>query len=176
MRFIATELAGAYVVEPERLEDERGFLARTFCRREFAAHGLNPDLVQCSLSYNARAGTLRGLHYQAAPHQEAKLVRCTRGAIYDVVVDLRRGSPTFRRWTAVELSADNRLMLYVPEGCAHGFQTLCEATEVLYQMSAFHQPDAARGVRWDDPAFRIDWPSAERVISKRDRHYPDFQG
>jgi dTDP-4-dehydrorhamnose 3,5-epimerase len=176
MRFTATPLAGAYVVEPERLEDERGFFARTFCRREFAAHGLNPDLVQCSLSYTARAGTLRGLHYQAAPHQEAKLVRCTRGAVYDVIVDLRRESPTFRRWTAVELSADNRLMLYVPEGCAHGFQTLRAATEVLYQMSAFHDPDAARGVRWDDPAFRIDWPAAERVISERDRHYPDFRG
>lgn len=176
MIFRKTALKGAYLIEPEPLADERGFFARTFCRREFESHGLNPNLVQCSVSYNARTGTLRGMHYQAPPHEEAKLIRCTSGAIYDVIIDLRRDSPTFRHWTSAELTGENRLMLYVPEGFAHGFQTLRDATEVMYQISVFHQPESARGVRWDDTAFRVDWPPAQRVISERDRHYPDFQG
>jgi dTDP-4-dehydrorhamnose 3,5-epimerase len=173
--FTETELAGVWRVEVERHEDERGFFARTFDADEFAARGLATRFPQCSVSFNARVGTLRGMHYQAAPHQEAKLVRCTAGAVYDVALDLRPGSPTWGRWTAAELSAANRAALYVPEGCAHGFQTLAEATEVFYQISAAHHPASARGVRWDDPAFAVAWPDAERrVISARDRAYPDF--
>ncbi len=174
MIFVETRLPGAWTVEPERLEDERGFFARTWCGREVAARGLNPTLVQCSISFNRRRGTLRGMHYQARPYAEAKLVRCTRGAVYDVIVDLRSGSSTFRQWLAVELTADNRRMLYVPEGMAHGFQTLEDETEVFYQVSEFYRPGYARGVRWDDPAFGIRWPEDERTISVRDRQYPDF--
>jgi dTDP-4-dehydrorhamnose 3,5-epimerase len=169
-----TPIAGAFVVEPQPHVDERGFFARTWCADEFAAHGLTARLVQASVSYNRRRGTLRGLHYQLAPHAETKLVRCTRGAIWDVIVDLRPDSPTYRGHTAVVLDADNRLALYVPEGCAHGFQTLADDSEVLYQMSASHAPESARGVRWDDPAFAIMWPPADRIISERDRRYPDF--
>ena len=172
MIFRETSLPGVWVIEPERLGDERGFFARTWCRREFEARGLNPDVVQCNVSWNARRGSVRGLHYQAPPHAEAKLVRCTRGAIWDVAVDLRRASATFKRWTAVELTADNRLALYVPEGCAHGFQTLADDTEVFYQMSAFHQLSAERGVRWDDPALAIPWPIATITLSGRDRALP----
>jgi dTDP-4-dehydrorhamnose 3,5-epimerase len=172
--FRETAVAGAWIVEPERHVDDRGFFARTWCATEFARHGLSPRLVQASVSYNPRCGTLRGLHYQVAPQAEAKLVRCTRGAIYDVAVDLRPDSPTFRQHAAVVLDADNRLALYVPEGCAHGFQTLADDTEVLYQMSAFYTPDSARGVRWDDPAFAIPWPPADRIIADRDRHFLDF--
>jgi dTDP-4-dehydrorhamnose 3,5-epimerase len=161
-------------IEPEKRQDERGFFARTWCRDEFAEHGLDSRLVQCSVSFNAKRGTLRGLHYQAAPHAEAKLVRCTRGAIYDVAVDLRPDSPTFLRHAAAVLSADNYAMLYIPEGCAHGFQTLAEASEVVYQMSEFYRPESARGVRWDDPAFAIAWPPDQRTIAERDRQYPDF--
>ena len=176
MRFSATPLAGAFVVEPEPVEDERGLFARTWCRREWQARGLNAELAQCSVSFTTRAGTVRGLHYQAAPHAEAKLVRCTRGRIYDVIVDLRPDSPTFKRWTAVELGADDRRMLYVPEGCAHGFQTLADATEVFYQISAAYDPASQRGVRWDDPAFAIVWPDAPaRIVSARDRAFPDFE-
>ena len=172
----ATEIPGVFLLEPELVEDERGAFARTWCPREFAARGLSPNLAQCSLSFNARKGTLRGMHYQAAPYAEAKLVRCTRGAIYDVALDLRPGSPTFKRWTARELSADNRRMLYIPEGCAHGFQTLADDTEVFYQISEFYHPEAARGVRWDDPAFGIAWPPAERrILSARDAGYEDFR-
>lgn len=175
MIFRETPIPGAFVVEPERIEDERGFFARTWCEREFREHGLDPRLAQCSVSFNRRAGTLRGMHYQAAPHGEAKLVRCTMGAIYDVVVDLRPDSPAFRRWTAVELSARNRRMLYIPQGLAHGFQTLEPDTEVFYQISEFYHPESARGVRWNDPAFGIEWPeAAERVLSDRDAGYPDF--
>jgi dTDP-4-dehydrorhamnose 3,5-epimerase len=167
---------GAFVIEPEPAWDERGFFARTWCRREWRERGLTAELAQCSISYNARAGTVRGMHYQAGAHAEAKLVRCTRGRIYDVVVDLRSGSPTFTQWTAVELGADDRRMVYVPEGCAHGFQTLTDATEVFYQISAFYEPASQRGVRWDDPAFGIVWPEApSRVISSRDRAFPDFR-
>jgi dTDP-4-dehydrorhamnose 3,5-epimerase len=175
MIFRPTSIAGVWIVEPEPHADERGFFARTWCAREFAERGLADCFVQGSMSHNPRRGTLRGLHYQAEPHAEAKLIRCTRGGIYDVALDLRPQSPTFRRHVAVVLDAANRLALYVPEGCAHGFQTLEDDTEVLYQMSAFHAPEAARGVRWDDPAFAIPWPPADRVIAERDRTYPDFQ-
>ena len=172
MIFKATPLSGVWIIEPQRLGDDRGFFARSFCREEFEAHGLNPDVVQCNVSWNARRGSIRGLHYQAAPHAEAKLVRCTRGAIWDVAVDLRSGSPTFKRWTAVELSAENHLALYVPEGCAHGFQTLADDTEVVYQMSASHRPGAERGVRWNDPALAIAWPLETVTLSDRDRALP----
>lgn len=173
MRFIETEIKGAFIIEPELIEDERGFFARTFCQEEFKAHGLNFRVVQCNISFNKKRGTLRGMHYQIAPYQEAKLVRCTRGAIYDVIIDLRPESPTFKQWIAVELTAENRRMLYVPEGFAHGFQTLEDNTEVFYQMSEFYHPECARGVRWDDPAFGIEWPIITPILSERDRSYPD---
>jgi len=175
MKFVATELAGAYLIELERLEDERGFFARTFCRDEFAAHGLRSSFVQCNVSFNARKGTVRGMHFQEKPHEEAKLVRCTRGAIYDVIVDIRKGSPTYKLWTAVELTADNGRMLYVPEGLAHGFQTLENNSEVLYQMSEMHHPESARGLRWNDPAFAIRWPLASPILSERDARFADFK-
>ena len=159
-------------VEPKA--DERGFFARTWCKEEFAKNSLKTDLVQCSISFNSRKGTLRGMHYQAAPHAEAKVVRCTRGGIYDVVIDLRPESDTFKRWIAVRLTADQRNMLYIPEGCAHGFLTLADESEVFYQMSEFYSPQSARGVRWNDPVFGIVWPDAVQVISERDRTYPDF--
>ncbi len=168
-------LAGVYRITPEQIRDVRGFFARTWCQREFAAHGLTPRLTQCSISYNRGAGTLRGLHYQVAPHGEAKLVRCTAGAIYDVAVDLRPASPTFCRHLAVALSAANRAMLYIPEGLAHGFQTLVDDTEVFYQMSEFHMPAFARGVRYDDPTFGIEWPIADPIVLERDAAYPDFE-
>jgi len=174
MNFCATKLAGVYEVRIDRKADERGFFARTWCQEEFATHGLNPRLVQCNISFNTRKGTLRGMHYQAAPHAEAKLVRCTRGSICDVVLDLRSDSSTFKQWIAVVLSAENRNMVYVPEGCAHGFLTLEDDTEVFYQMSEFYNAESARGVRWDDPAFGIDWPEKVQVISERDRTYPNF--
>ena len=175
MIFVETPLSGAFVIDLEPLSDERGFFARTWCEREFEGHGLATRLVQSSVSFNSQAGTLRGLHYQAAPYAEVKLVRCTAGSIFDVIVDLRSGSPTLARHYSVILSAANRRTLYIPRGFAHGFQTLEDGTEVLYQMSAFHQPDHARGVRWDDPAFSIAWPAAEpRIMSERDRTYPDF--
>lgn len=176
MIFRPTPIAGVVVIEAERLEDERGFFARTFCTAEFSQHGLNPALNQCSLSFNHRAGTLRGMHYQAEPFGEAKLVRCTQGAIYDVALDLRAGSPTYKAWFAQELSADNRRMLYIAEGIAHGFQTLSDNAEVFYQISAPFRPEASRGVRWDDPAFAIRWPAADaRIMSERDRQYPDYR-
>ena len=171
MIFTETILPGAFIIDQERLEDPRGFFARTWCERECAAHGLNARIVQCSLSVNKRRGTLRGLHYQVPPHQETKLVRCTRGSIFDVVLDLRADSATYRRHVSVLLSAENGRMVYVPEGCAHGFQTLEDDTEVAYQMSEFYVPECARGVRWDDPAFGIEWPPAERIIIDRDRNY-----
>ena len=177
MRFHETLVTGVLVVESERIEDERGFFARTFSVEEFAERGMDQRVNQCSTSFNARAGTLRGLHYQSAPHAEAKLVRCTRGAIYDVAVDLRSDSPSYLSWFGVELSAENGRALFVPEGCAHGFQTLADASEVLYQISTPYVPDAARGVRWDDPAFGIDWPTVPpegRTMSARDAEYPDF--
>jgi dTDP-4-dehydrorhamnose 3,5-epimerase len=175
VRFTETPLAGAWVVAPDRLTDERGFFARTYDRDELAARGM-AAVVQCSTSFNARAGTLRGLHFQADPDGECKLVRCTRGAIYDVVVDLRRRSPTHGRWFATELSAANGVALLVPAGFAHGFQSLLDASEVLYMIDREYLPRAARGVRWDDPAFAIDWPEpdGERVIAPRDASYPDY--
>lgn len=175
MIFTETKLCGAFVVEPERHEDERGFFARTWCRREFEARGLDAGLAQCDISYNRKRGTLRGMHYQNPPHAEAKLVRCTRGAVYDVIIDLRPGSPTSGRWVAAELTETNRRMLYVPQGFAHGFQTLEDDTEVAYQVSEFYHPEAARCVRWDDPAFRISWPLEVTVIAPRDRDCPDFR-
>ena len=164
------------MIVPERLSDDRGFFARTWCKEEFARQGLNAKLAQCSISFNTRKGTLRGMHYQVAPFAEAKLVRCTAGAIYDVVLDLRPDSETFREWTSVELTAENRCGLYIPENCAHGFQTLENDTEVFYQISEFYEPKCARGVRWNDPAFNIQWPAESRVISERDRTYPDYSG
>lgn len=175
MIFNETKLRGAYIIEPDRLDDERGFFARTFCQEEFKTHGLNPCVAQCNISFNKKIGTLRGMHYQAAPYQEAKLVRCTQGAIYDVIIDLRSDSPTFKQWAAKELTAENRKMLYIPEGFAHGFQTLEGNTEVFYQMSEFYHPEFARGVRWDDPAFGIEWPIDAVILSAKDRDYLDFQ-
>ncbi|MGH7300104.1 MAG: dTDP-4-dehydrorhamnose 3,5-epimerase [Candidatus Rokuibacteriota bacterium] len=176
MIFTETALAGAWIVDMERVEDARGFFARSWCGLEFQARGLNPRLVQCNVSFNKRRGTLRGMHYQAAPHREAKLIRCTRGAIHDVIIDLRVDSPAYKRHVAVVLDADSRRMLYVPEGFAHGFQTLEDETEVFYQMSEPYAPDHARGVRWNDPTFGISWPEAERTISERDQRYADFAG
>jgi dTDP-4-dehydrorhamnose 3,5-epimerase len=174
MIFTETKLQGAFIIDIDRIEDERGFFARTWCQREFEAHGFCTQLVQCNISFNKHKGTLRGMHYQAAPYAEAKLVRCTSGAIYDVIIDLRPDSPTFKRWVAVELRAANRRMLFIPEGFAHGFQTLADDTEVFYQMSQFYAPEYARGVRWDDPAFGVSWPAEKRIISERDRSFPDF--
>lgn len=176
MFFSETKLPGAFVIAPQRLEDERGFFSRSFCRHEFAVRGLNPDVAQCNVSFNRDAGTLRGMHYQVAPHAEDKLVRCTRGKLYDVIVDLRLESPTFTQWIALELTGDNGRMLYVPKGCAHGFQTLEDDTEVFYQMSEFYHAESARGVRWNDPAFGIQWPAGvELIISERDRNWPDYR-
>lgn len=174
MIFEETPIAGVWLVKPDRLEDERGFFARSWDRDVFAERGLNPELAQCSISYNSKRGTLRGMHYQAEPHQEAKLVRCTSGAIFDVALDLRQGSATFAASFGTTISAENRIALYVPEGCAHGFLTLADSTEVHYQISVPYAPDAARGVRWDDPAVGVSWPDRVGVISERDRTYPDF--
>ena len=170
--FSQTRLEGAFLIEAERKADERGYFARTFCEREFADHGLPSRFVQCNVSFNRRKGTLRGMHFQVAPHEEGKLVSCIRGAIYDVIIDLRRDSPTYRQHLGETLSAGNGKMLYIPEGFAHGFQTLEDDSEVFYQMSQFYHPESARGVRWDDPAFQIEWPPAERIIIPRDREYP----
>ena len=175
MIFRETKLPGAFAIDLEPKTDERGFFVRTWCQHEFAAHGLNTKLAQCSVSFNTRKGTLRGMHYQLAPHAESKLVRCTRGAIYDVIVDLRPQSPKFKDSFGIVLTAEKRNMLYVPEGCAHGFLTLEEGTEVFYQISEFQSPESARGVRFDDPAFGIAWPEKVEVISERDRNYPNFE-
>jgi dTDP-4-dehydrorhamnose 3,5-epimerase len=175
MIFTETILKGAYVIQPERREDDRGFFARVWCRKEFEAHGLATALVQSSVSFNASMGTLRGMHFQVAPHEEAKLVRCTMGAIFDVMVDLRKDSATYLRHFGEVLSAENRNMFYIPEGFAHGFITLEDRTEVFYQMSAYYNAESARGVRWNDPSLGIRWPAEVRVISERDRNYPDFR-
>jgi dTDP-4-dehydrorhamnose 3,5-epimerase len=177
MHFIETRLQGVFEIAFTPHEDERGFFARSYCWREFEANGLDPRVVQCNVSYNRHRGTLRGMHYQEAPSPEAKLIRCVRGAVYDVAVDIRPRSATFRQWIAVELKAEcgkASTMLYLPEGVAHGFLTLADDTEVFYQMSEFYAPDVARGFRWNDPAFSIAWPEPVRVISDRDRTYPDF--
>jgi len=172
--FEPTILPGAYVIEPERYEDFRGSFTRVFCQKEFAAAGLEARIVQCSVSFNRRKGTLRGMHYQEAPYQEVKLVRCNRGSVYDVIVDLRRESPTFKRHFALELNEQNGTALYIPTGVAHGFQTLVDDTELSYQMSQFYSVEHARGVRWNDPAFGISWPPDDRTILERDQSYPDF--
>lgn len=175
MKFTETQLKGAYIIELEVIQDERGFFARSWCHQEFATKGLNPSLVQCNISFNCKKGTLRGMHYQAKPHEEAKLVRCTMGAIYDVIVDIRPDSSTFKQWVAVELTAKNRKMLYIPEGFAHGFQTLEDNTEVFYQMSQFYRPESGKGIPWDDPNLKITWPEVDqRVISDKDLNYPGF--
>jgi dTDP-4-dehydrorhamnose 3,5-epimerase len=173
--FTPTPLSGAFVIEPEPIQDARGLFARTWCQRELTARGLEARVAQCSTSYNKLKGTLRGMHYQAAPLGETKIVRCTRGSVFDVIIDLRRESPTFTRSFAAVLSADNRKAMYIPVGFAHGFQTLEDDTEILYQMSEFYSPAHSRGVRWNDPAFGIAWPHDERTIVERDRSYPDFR-
>lgn len=185
MIFTETRLKGAYIIELERLQDDRGFFARTFCRREFESYGLNPNVVQCNISSNLKKGTLRGMHYQAAPYEEAKLVSCMKGAIYDVIIDIRPDSPTYRQWVAVTLDELNSSthslinsstykLLYIPEGFAHGFVTLMDNTEVFYQMSEFYMPEYARGIRWNDPVFEITWPFDIAAISDKDMRYPDF--
>jgi len=175
MRFVETPLSGVWLIEPDRLQDERGHFARTYDCDEFATRGLDPAVAQCNTSFNARAGTLRGMHYQSDPHGKPKLVRCTRGAIFDVAVDLRPGSPTHTAWFGAELSAENGCALYLPAGLAHGFQTLRDESEVLYMMGHAYVPEAASGVRWNDEAFAIAWPDAgERIISSRDQDYPDY--
>lgn len=174
MKFTPAGLPGAWIIDIDRLGDERGFFARTFCRDEFAAHGLATNFVQCNTSFNTLRGTLRGMHLQREPHGEAKLIRCTRGAIHDVLVDLRPDSPAYCRWAAFELGADNGRMLYAPAGVAHGFQTLADASEVFYQMAAMYRPEAAAGVRWNDPAFGIEWPLADPILSAKDAGYGDF--
>ena len=172
MKFVETPVAGAWLIVPERVSDARGFFARTFCEDEFRERGLDPRVAQCNVSFNEKRGTLRGMHYQAAPHGETKLVRCTMGAIHDVVVDLRCDSPTYHAVYGADLTAENRSMLYIPAGCAHGFVTLADASEVFYQMGAAFVPGARRGFRWDDPAFAIAWPIEPRVISDRDAGWP----
>jgi len=174
MIFHETSIADVWLIEPERRTDDRGFFARTWDSSEFSARGLETRIAQCSISFNRHRGTLRGVHYQATPYEETKLVRCTAGAIFDVAVDLRPKSPTFKHWVGHELTADDRYALYVPKGCAHGFLALADDTEVAYQISEFHTPESARGVRWDDPAFGISWPAEVLLVNERDRSYPDF--
>ncbi len=174
MIFTETKLKGSFIIEPEKLKDERGFFARTWCKRELETHGLNQNLVQCNISYNKEKGTLRGMHYQEAPHEEARLVRCTMGAICDVIIDLRPDSQTYKQWLSEELTVENRKMFYVPEGFAHGFITLEDDTEVFYQMSEFYAPECARGIRWNDPVFDIKWPADITIISEKDAQYPDY--
>lgn len=175
MIFESTAVNGVFIIRMEKRVDERGFFARAWCRREFSERGLNTSIEQCNVSFNRHRGTLRGLHYQVAPYQEAKLVRCTRGSIHDVVVDLRRESPSFLKHVAVQLDAESHTMVYVPEGCAHGFQTLDADSEVFYQMSCEYAPECSRGVRWNDPAFGIEWPIAKPIILERDACYGDFE-
>jgi dTDP-4-dehydrorhamnose 3,5-epimerase len=176
MIFTETGLPGVFLIEPTRFEDERGFIAPSFSQREFEAHGLTSCFVENNISYNRRRGTLRGLHFQTAPHGQAKLVRCTRGSIFDVAVDLRRDSPTFGKWTGATLSAENRLLMHLPGDMAHGFQTLEDDTEVFYQVGEFYHPEASAGLRWNDPAFEIQWPIADApIVIERDASYPDFK-
>jgi dTDP-4-dehydrorhamnose 3,5-epimerase len=172
MIFTETRIKGVYLIEPELLADERGFFARSFCKEEFRSHGLETDIVQCNISYNKKKGTLRGMHYQVPPFEEAKIVSCTKGSIYDVIVDLRRDSSTYCQWVATELSDNNFKMMYIPTGCAHGFQTLEDDVIVNYQMTEIYHPECARGVRWDDPIFKIEWPIIQKIIiSEKDRNY-----
>ena len=175
MKFLETKLSGVFEIRPELVQDERGFFARSWCQNEFRSHGLNANVVQCNISSSRRKGTLRGMHFQTAPHRETKLIRCTRGSIFDVALDLRPDSSTYKQWTGTVLSMTNHHMLSVPEGCAHGFLTLEDDCEVFYQMSEFYHPETAQGVRWNDPAFAIAWPGDVEVISPRDASYPNFQ-
>jgi dTDP-4-dehydrorhamnose 3,5-epimerase len=172
MKFIELKLQGSFTIIPDLIEDERGHFARIFCRREFIEQRLISDFVQCNISFNKKKGTLRGMHYQVQPHAEVKLVRCATGAIYDVIVDLRQGSPTFKQWATVELSAKNHTLLYIPEGFAHGFQTLTDDTELIYHHNTFYSPEHYYGLRFDDPAFMIKWPLPISVLSQKDRLYP----
>lgn len=175
MKFNKTAILGAYIIELEKIGDERGFFARAWCQKEFREHDLVTQFVQCNLSFNKRDNTLRGMHYQSAPLEEVKLVRCTRGAIFDVIIDLRPESSTFLKWIGVELTSDNYNMLYIPEGFAHGYLTLTEEAEVFYQVSQFYSPGHERGVRWNDPVFKIDWPiDGDVVISEKDNNWPNF--
>jgi len=176
MKFIETRIPGVWVLEAEPQKDERGWFARSWCKKEFASHGLNTGLVQCNVSFNRRKGTLRGMHYQSEPHGECKVVRCLNGALHDVVVDLRLNSPSYKQVVAVDLTRDNLTALYIPEGVAHGFQTLVDDTLVYYQMSEYFESSAACGVRWDDPAFDIDWPLAAPILSDKDQNWPSFSG
>jgi dTDP-4-dehydrorhamnose 3,5-epimerase len=173
--FTPLALAGAYLIVFEPVPDHRGYYAPTWSARDFKAHGLNDRVVQCGASYNRKRGTLRGMHFQASPHAQAKLVRCGRGAIHDVIIDLRPDSASYCRWIAVDLSAARGEMVYIPEGFAHGFQTLEDHSEVIYQMSEYYHPEAERGVRWNDPRFAIRWPIAEVILSEKDRSYRDFE-
>jgi dTDP-4-dehydrorhamnose 3,5-epimerase len=175
MIFTETKLAGVFLIDLDRREDIRGYFARVFCAEEFRAHGLNPAVAQCSISFNPRKATLRGMHWQVAPKAEAKLIRCTRGAIFDVILDLRSGSPTRLQHVALELTQENRRLLYIPKGFAHGFQTLADDTEVFYQMTESFAPECARGARWNDPAFGIEWPLPDPIMSESDRSWPDFR-
>jgi dTDP-4-dehydrorhamnose 3,5-epimerase len=170
--FASTEIAGALLIELERLKDPRGFFARTYCQKEFAAHGLEQKFVQCNLAFNTETGTLRGMHFESAPGAETKLVRCVKGALYDVLLDLRPASPTYRQWKSFELTEENRSTVYVPAGVAHGYQTLVPDSEVFYQMSEFYEGKRPEGVRWDDPAFGIKWPITNPILSEADRSYP----
>ena len=174
MTFLETKLNGVFEIAPTPVSDERGFFARTWCRKEFEDRGLIAELAQCSTSFNSKRGTLRGLHFQSEPFAETKIVRCTAGAIYDVALDLREGSPTYRQWYGTVLDERNRRALYIPPGCAHGFLTMEDESEVFYQISEFYHPEASRGVRWNDPAFHIEWPGEVQVISERDRTYSDY--
>lgn len=174
MKFTETKLKGAYLIELDYINDDRGFFARSWCQQEFQELGLDATLVQCNISFNHKRGTVRGMHYQAEPHPEAKLVRCIRGAIYDVIIDIRPESASYKQWTGVELSAENHRMLYIPHGMAHGFQTLVDDTEVFYQMSEFYDSASARGIRWDDPSFTIEWKLPIASISERDQNYFDY--
>jgi dTDP-4-dehydrorhamnose 3,5-epimerase len=177
MIFHETKLKGAFILEPQCVGDERGFFARTFCFNEFTELNLKTNFVQCNVSFNNKKGTLRGMHFQVEPFAETKIVRCTMGAAYDVIIDLRPESPTFKEWISVELTAENRVSIYIPEGFAHGFQTLTDNTELFYQMAEFYHAESARGVRWNDPAFGIDWHELpERIMNKRDANWADFNG
>ena len=176
MIFKKTQLKDAFIIQAEKLEDERGFFARTWCKSEFETQGLNTRLVQVNVAFNKKKGVLRGMHYQVTPYEETKLIRCTKGAIYDVIIDLRESSPTYKQWMGVELTQDNYRMLYVPEGFAHGYQTLEDNTEVSYQVSQFYAPDSEKGVRWDDPTFNIKWPEVEeRIVSEKDQMWSDYR-
>lgn len=176
MKFIKTKLDGAFIVEPELAKDERGLFARLWCQKEFSNNGLNPNLAQISIAFNHKKGTIRGMHFQVSPNEEAKLVRCTSGAIYDVIIDLRPASKTYKQWFSTEIVAESYKMIYVPEGFAHGYQTLEDNTEVVYHMSQFFSPEHYSGVRWNDPVFKIKWPSPENVIiSDKDKNHPNFQ-